>query len=142
MLRITMMAVLALLEAPLFADQFGEPIPAGGNVLSLKEAIALLDEGTAPLIKVHGKVTQVCQKKGCFMVLAEGEQFARITFKDYGFFIPKDSTGKQALVQGVLTRKVLSADQANHYEEDAGLAAVYETEVTEYAIVANSVVIN
>ena len=41
--------------------------------------------------KITGKVTEVCQEKGCWMKIERenGEQLM-VKFKDYGFFMPTD----------------------------------------------------
>ncbi|MBK6732010.1 MAG: DUF4920 domain-containing protein [Bacteroidetes bacterium] len=44
--------------------------------------------------KVKGTVTSVCQNKGCWMKLDLGNgESMRVTFKDYGFFVPKEKQG-------------------------------------------------
>jgi hypothetical protein len=84
----------------------------------------------------------VCQRKGCFLIAQDGEHVARVTFRDYGFFVPTDSTGKTVTLVGTLGRRTLDEAQAKHYAEDAGKNPA---EVTgpqmEYAIVASSVII-
>jgi hypothetical protein len=71
-------------------------------------------------IVVEGSVSEVCQVKGCWMVLGEGERWMRVTFKDYAFFVPKDAAGGTARVEGLFTVKKVSVAQARHYLEDAG----------------------
>ena len=63
---------------------------------------------------------KVCQKKGCWMVLSSDEYKVRTLFKDYGFTVPKDILGKNVLVQGVMTRKKVSAATLRHYLKDEG----------------------
>src|SRR3990172_4452094 len=67
---------------------FGDSISEDGAI----ESIALLKTmgSTDSLnIKVHGKITDVCQKKGCWMEMEIGEgKTMRISFKDYSFFVP------------------------------------------------------
>ncbi len=116
----------------------GTNMPVGES-LGLSQAIesASSDES----VKIKGQITEVCQKKGCFMVLTDGQNFARVTFKDYGFFVPKDSATHDAVVYGVLTSKTLTPEQVNHFEKDAGREGRHTESVTEYSIVASSVVI-
>ncbi|MBO6655810.1 MAG: DUF4920 domain-containing protein [Pseudomonadales bacterium] len=118
--------------------QHGDTMPEAGPTITLAAAISEQKQASQ---KISGQITEVCQKKGCFMVLSDGHQFARVTFKDYGFFVPIDSSSKDAVVYGQLTSKTLNPDQANHYEEDAGREGRYKEPVTEYSIVASSVVI-
>ena len=72
---------------------------------------------------VAGKVESVCQKKGCWMNLVSDNpndppMFVR--FKDYGFFMPKDCSGKHVIMKGVATREVTSVEELKHYAMDAG----------------------
>lgn len=69
--------------------------------------------------KFSGRVTKVCQKKGCWMVLADGEQSARVMFGRDDFFIPKDSSG-EAIVHGTLIMKAMSEAEAKHMAQDGG----------------------
>jgi hypothetical protein len=71
-------------------------------------------------VVVEGPVAEVCQVKGCWLVLRDGERWMRVTFKDYGFFVPKDCVGRAARIEGVFTVKKVSVAQARHYLEDAG----------------------
>ncbi|MGA1464178.1 MAG: hypothetical protein DA446_05805 [Bacteroidetes bacterium] len=58
-------------------------------------------EAAAPVQHLFkGEVTQVCQSKGCNLWLTDGEQQVRIRFKDYAFFVPTNSAGKEAVVRG------------------------------------------
>ncbi|MCE2504072.1 MAG: DUF4920 domain-containing protein [Chlorobi bacterium] len=70
-------------------------------------------------IKVYGTILDVCQKKGCWMVISDGQSQMRITFKDYGFFVPTDCGGKQARVQGVVSVEEIPEDLAKHYAEES-----------------------
>jgi hypothetical protein len=44
----------------------------------------------------------------------------RVTFKDYGFFVPKDAAGKQAVVQGIAKIEETSVADLKEYAKDAG----------------------
>ena len=67
---------------------FGGEVPVEGKTLTLKEAISGLEKGAEGLVKIEGQVTEVCQAKGCWMILVDGETYARVTFENYGFFVP------------------------------------------------------
>lgn len=113
-----------------------------GEAMKLSAAIERLAVGDTQLIaKVSGNITEVCQKKGCFMVLTQGEYHARVKFKDYGFFVPKDSAGKKSVIYGELISATLTAEQANHFESDADRVGSFSDSITEYSIVASAVLI-
>ena len=79
-------------------------------------------------------------KKGCFFIARDWDTMARVTFKDYGFFIPTDSADKQVILSGTFSRSQLSAEQADHYASDLGVSGL-EAAIPqfEYLIVANSI---
>jgi hypothetical protein len=55
----------------------------------------------------------------------------RVTFKDYGFFVPKDSKGKEVVIEGIAMRKVTPVDELRHYAEDAGKSPEEVAAITE-----------
>ncbi len=144
-LLLSLFAVLGIdssAEGLFSADQeFGAGIPLEGEVVSLKQAIASFDGGGDNFIKVKGQVTEVCQAKGCWMILVDGDSYARITFEDYGFFVPIETSMQRSLVYGVLSEHTLSGEQAAHFAKDAGSQSTLELQgkVKEYSIVARSV---
>lgn len=71
--------------------------------------------------KVSGKVTEVCQEKGCWMKLEQANgQTLMVKFKDYGFFMPKNIVGKEVVLDGEAIIKRVSVKQQQHYAKDAG----------------------
>ena len=72
-------------------------------------------------IKLTGKIIEVCQKKGCWMVMNIGEgKSMRVKFKDYSFFVPKDASGKTIIIEGKAFSETTSVATLQHYAEDAG----------------------
>ncbi len=120
---------------------FGAEPVIGTAALSLSEAIAK-STGDTPL-RVKGLVQDVCQKKGCWMILSDRELEVRVTFKDYGFFVPLDLGGKTVVVEGTLTETVVSEADARHYAEDAGQSEAEIQQIIgdqkEYSLIATSV---
>jgi hypothetical protein len=47
----------------------------------------------------------------------------RITFKDYGFFMPKDASGKKAIMLGIAKVEETSIADLQEYAKDAGKSA-------------------
>ena len=70
-------------------------------------------------VLLRGRISDVCQKKGCWLVLADGDHQVRIRFADYAFFVPKDCHGKQAYVEGRVKTETLSERDARHYAAEA-----------------------
>jgi uncharacterized protein DUF4920 len=54
------------------------------------------------------------------MVLTDGERSVRVTFRDYAFFVPKDLAGKTVVAEGVLSHRVISAEEAEHLAKESG----------------------
>ncbi|AMS27348.1 hypothetical protein AEM51_10285 [Bacteroidetes bacterium UKL13-3] len=99
---------------------FGDKI-TGENAQPIAELKTLMGDKTELPVKLQASVDAVCQKKGCWMDLktAEGETM-RVTFKDYGFFVPKDAAGKEAIVEGVAKIEETSVADLKEYAKDAG----------------------
>jgi hypothetical protein len=71
-------------------------------------------------IRMDGYIDDVCLKKGCWMVMRDGDAEVRVKFKDYSFFVPRDSKGREVIVEGILTEKTISEEEAKHYAEEGG----------------------
>ena len=79
----------------------------------LAKAIGETKSGSTVL--VVGQVESVCQKKGCWVMLKEGDASVRVTMKDYAFFLPKDIAGKSLVIEGVLAETILKEKNARHF---------------------------
>ena len=51
----------------------------------------------------EGKVTAVCQNRGCWMEIGDETKRAHIKMAGHSFFVPKTAFGHHAIVQGQLT---------------------------------------
>jgi hypothetical protein len=122
-----------------------------GAALSPAKAIALTtllkspDAYASKTVVVDGKVRAACMKKGCWMELAptaaKGAQGCRVTFKDYGFFVPTNSAGADVRVEGVVATRVVPAAEVAHLEAEGATFAVKEKDgsARELSIVATGV---
>lgn len=121
-------------------EVFGSDFVVPETLLTLTDLIAAEGDYLGKEVVIQTTVAKVCQKKGCFFVAQNEENTARITFKDYSFFIPTDSKGKKVTLVGTFDKKVLTEDKAKHYAEDAGEdTEKIKGEQVEYSIVATSV---
>lgn len=102
------------------AKSYGQGITLTNEPISLSEALARKEEFGGREVLVRAEVAQVCLAKGCWITLKDKDKTVRVTFKDYSFFVPKDSAKRMATVQGKLFDKELSAAEARHYAKDAG----------------------
>lgn len=131
------------------------PLTAAGNPV-IKRGAAL---GTSPVVKLsavlanpasyanksiilEGKVRECCQRKGCWMELTAAGASApiRVTFKDYGFFVPIRSKGYRARAEGTVVVKRLSKEEVEHMRsEGASMKPEPDGTVLEVGFVANGV---
>lgn len=120
-------------------EVYGSSPSGSGMKVSLDQLVSNSDQYQGKEVLLETRIAKVCQKKGCFFIAQSGADSVRITFEDYGFFIPTDSGGKQAMLAGVFSRKPISAEQAKHLAEDLGEKAVEEVPAFEYSIVATGI---
>jgi hypothetical protein len=102
------------------AETFGGEVPTGTEPHALADVVADAGKFVDRDVIVSARIGQVCRKKGCFFIARDGDVVVRVTFKDYGFFIPTDAGGKRAVFVGVLKRETVSGEQADHYAADLG----------------------
>ena len=105
-------------------EHFGAGILEGEEPLTLTKVMAKPADYTGKRIRLTAPITGVCQVKGCWMNLgkpdANGNPPVFVKFEDYGFFMPKDASGRTAIVEGTLTLKQETVAETRHYLEDAG----------------------
>ena len=101
---------------------FGEEI-SDKNILSKDQVIETYNKlavGDTVNMKFSASVNEVCQAKGCWMLLDIGTNEAMVKFKDYGFFMPKNIADKEVIVNGKAFVSEVSIEEQRHYAEDAG----------------------
>ncbi|MBN2732589.1 MAG: DUF4920 domain-containing protein [Balneolaceae bacterium] len=121
---------------------FGSRFDRDMRTVAMVSLIAQSGEYDGKTIATEGTITQVCQKKGCFFMLEsdDREQQARISFKDYNFFIPTNTAGSKVQINGTFSVKTISEEDAKHYAEDAGNnPELISGSQKEYSLVATSV---
>lgn len=112
---------------------FGEKIEST-NALSetqMSDKFDGLKIGDTINVKFASKIGEVCTKKGCWMVLPAADKKTMVKFKDYGFFMPLDSQGKEVIIEGKAFVKVTPIDELRHYAEDAGKSKEEIEKITE-----------
>jgi hypothetical protein len=96
--------------------------------------------------KVRGEITEVCTHKGCWLGinLPDGS-LMRVTFKDYGFFVPTESSGFPVILEGEATVTTTDVKTLKHYAEDAGKSQeeidAIDSPEENVSFVANGVII-
>ncbi|PCI97110.1 MAG: DUF4920 domain-containing protein [Flavobacteriales bacterium] len=132
-------------EVTITETMHGEEITDDG-ALTTVEFLDKFDSNGSSELKLTAYATEVCAKKGCWMVLElDNEQTMRVTFKDYGFFVPKDAAGKLVTVKGIAKMDTTDVATLQHYAEDANASQEEIDAITEpeynYAFEATGVII-
>lgn len=134
MRRMFLVASISLLmSTSAFAETFGVAMPEG-PAMPVVDVLTQADAHTGHAMKFSGRITQVCQKKGCWVMLEANGQALRVKTQ-HAFFVPKNATGT-ATVFGELKTVELSEEQATHFaKEDGGVAKPGR----EWQIIATSI---
>ena len=105
-------------------DHFGAGIVEGSETLKLADVMADPAKYADQKIRLEAPITGVCQSKGCWMNLGKplpnGSPPIFVKFKDYAFFVPKDASGRNAIVEGVLAVHQETVEETKHHLKDAG----------------------
>ena len=100
----------------------GDTITDEGAVES-KALYAMLASTDSVQAKVMGTINSSCKMKGCWMKMDMGDgKEMRVSFKDYGFFVPTDLNGETAIIEGFAKMDTTSVDDLRHYARDGGMS--------------------
>jgi uncharacterized protein DUF4920 len=121
-----MLSVAAIVGASLAASEearvFGKPL-AGLPAARLADVLAKPKDGEK--VRLEGTIEKVCQNKGCWLTLRQGEQRVHVTFEGYSFFVPKDSASRPVVLEGKVVVKEPDPGEVAHLKsEGAGAPAV------------------
>jgi hypothetical protein len=127
---------------------FGDTVSTE-KVLTSEEMLATFTSmkmGDTIHVKFASRIKEVCSKKGCWMKLPlNAETQTMVRFKDYGFFMPLDSKGKEVIVEGKAFVQETSVKELQHYAEDAGKTKEEIAKITapkkEFSFEANGVLL-
>jgi hypothetical protein len=128
---------------------YGQPL-AAAETLPITTLVARPDGYAGKAVTVEGSVRSACTNRGCWLELAEGAPGGaarkdtpgcRVTFKDYGFFIPTNSAGARAKVQGTFELATVSAERVRHMESEGATFGTKQPDGTarELRLVATGV---
>jgi len=137
-------AVTTPVATPSAPRTYGQPLTPGEKV-PLATVLQRADSYANRAITVEGRVRQACSRKGCWMEIADSTDKAtpgcRVTFKNYGFFVPTDAAGSHTRVQGVVEVSTVKASMVRHLEEEGAVFASKQPDGTarEVRIVATGV---
>ena len=113
------------------ASYHGKQISEKGAVPATQLATKMGQKDKMPA-KVEGTVESVCKVKGCWMNVKTGDgQVMRVSFKDYGFFVPKDIVGRTIVMEGTAETTTTPVSELRHYAQDAGKSKEEVEKITE-----------
>jgi len=111
------------------------------KTISVAQAIASAGKSSTPVL-IEGTIGSVCQAKGCWMGFNSEAGDIRVTFKDYGFFVPFSIVGKTVQAEGTLQKVTLSLEDSKHLVKDGGGDPNAVTEpLAEYQMIASGVLV-
>ena len=127
---------------------FGDKI-SNEEVVTSKEMLLKFEDmivGDTIHVKFASEIKEVCAAKGCWMKLPlTAEKEVMVRFKDYGFFMPLDSQGKEVVLEGKAFVQTTSVAELRHYAKDAGKSkeeiAAITTSKKEFSFEANGVLL-
>lgn len=127
---------------------FGDKI-SNEKVVTSKEMLLKFEDmivGDTISVKFASEIKEVCAAKGCWMKLPlTAEKEVMVRFKDYGFFVPLDSQGKEIVLEGKAFVQTTSVAELRHYAKDAGKSkeeiAAITTSKKEFSFEANGVLL-
>lgn len=121
------------------SETFGTVIDQSLKSATMASLVTASESHLGAPFKLTTQISKVCQKKGCFFIAQQDDHVLRVSFKDYGFFIPTDSSGKTVTLTGELVKKTLSPEQAAHYRADLNEQSDSIKSGVVYQIVANGI---
>ncbi len=81
----------------------------------LKDPAGYQDE----TVLVAGRVTEVCQKKGCWMVIAHDDLTMRVMMKDHAFSVDMNGAGNDCMVHGTVITKPVDPEFVEHLASES-----------------------
>jgi hypothetical protein len=101
------------------AERFGDLVPKD-QMISIKSVLKKDSVFRGKELVVNGVVEKICVKKGCWLNLNAGDKTVRVTFKNYGIFVPSSFLGKKVALKGVFDLVEESVERRRHLMEDEG----------------------
>ncbi len=129
---------LALIPVLALAAIRGEALPENAEAMGVAEAVNASGSLDGQSVAIEGRITRVCQKKGCWAVFTQDEHIIRVMARDHAFAIPADYAGP-ARAFGVLERDELSAEHVEHLIAEDGADANLRDDPVEIRLIATGV---
>lgn len=124
-LMIVAVVLLFLVAAAAGDKKYGKSLTVK-KATPIAELLAKPESFKGQKILVDGEITEVCQKKGCWIKLKDpsSETEVQVKVEDDVIVFPKDSKGKKVRAEGVVSVTVVTEEErrssAKHEAEEQG----------------------
>jgi len=122
-MKTALLIALFTLSMGVFADDnwtyYGEEFTLTETPIASTTLLADPGQYDGKTILVEGRVADVCQKAGCWLVLAEGDKSIRVRTKAHRFVVAKDGTGKTARIEGLIKSTKIDEKMVAHFEGES-----------------------
>lgn len=125
---------IAMFATAAHAATFGKPLK-GLKPTPLADVLAKPENGK--MVRLEGVIDTVCENKGCWLGLKQGDKSVHVTFEGYSFFVPKDSRGKKVTLEGKIIVKERSADEVKHLEGEGAKEAAAKVSIEATGVSIN-----
>ena len=118
------------------SQTYGELRQPNGPVIPLAEIAAQPTPFEGRQIRTEGEIQRVCQKKGCWIELSDASGArAFVPMAGHAFAVPMDSSGRKALVEGIVHRRERSVAELEHLKDDGASDGVPSLSIEANAVV-------
>lgn len=118
---------------------FGAPLVGDREPVALSAVINDPEAYTGQVVRTEGEISAVCQAMGCWMELRDEQARAvRVPMAGHSFFVPRDVSGRRALVEGPLRVRPLSAAEREHLAAEGATATDVGLELSATSVVVRA----
>ncbi len=125
--------------------RYGDTTWSVDDTYDLSSFLFILGDRDSLDATITGEIKSVCQAKGCWMKMDMEGMEIFVKFRDYGYFVPMNSTGHMATIKGTMYQDSISVNELQEIARDAEktdeeIAAIDEPEF-KYSFIADGVII-
>lgn len=101
---------------------FGAELNGALSTTPLATILASPQTYVGQTVRTEGEVSAVCQRMGCWMELRTDGGAVRVPIAGHAFFLPRDITGRHAIIEGTVSASELTAEQRAHLASEGAQA--------------------
>ena len=120
---------------PAEPDTFGAAL-TDRALTPLAQITAAPADYAGQVVKTEGEIQQVCQRMGCWMEMSsEGGPTIRVPLAGHNYFLPRDASGRHAIIEGEVALVELSQADREHLESEGALAVATSLQISATGVV-------